>query len=454
MTVHPSESALFHRSLEKEYPTAVSGEGVNLITSDGRKVLDGSSGAAVSCLGHGNKEVIDSICAQARSLAFAHSSFFTSNPAEELGRLILEKSDGAFEKVLFLTSGSEAVESAIKVARQFHVYKEQPERVNFIGREHSYHGNTLGALAAGNNPARRAVFGDILSPTFHHVSRCFYQKDGQNLTEGQYEDKLIDELTAKFRELGPHTVAAVILEPVVGATTGSVPATKNYLSRVSELCKQHGVLTIFDEVMCGMGRTGTYHAWQSLGGVSPDIQTIGKGLGAGYQPLSAVLLANSVFSVFEEFSKGSKTYLSGHTFQGHSMACAGALTVQNIFFRDELIPRVAKMGDLFEARLLELLPSEWKNKDGCLRGLGLFRTVDFGSLGQAYGGPVAGEISRRCFATGVAVYLCSPAVDAILICPPFILTEEDVDKIATTVAEALHYVLDGRGKPNGVAPTT
>lgn len=449
MSVDPATSALFHRSLEKTYPTATSGSGVHLITSSGQKILDGSSGAAVSCLGHGNQEVIDSICAQARSLAFAHSSFFTSDPAEELGRLILDRSDGAFKKVLFLTSGSEAVESALKVARQYHVYKGETQRVNFIGRTHSYHGNTLGALAAGNNPVRRAVFGDILSPTFHHVSRCFYQQDGAGLTENEYEDKLLAELEAKIHELGPKTVAAVILEPVVGATTGSVPATKTYLPRVSQLCKQHGILTIFDEVMCGMGRTATYHAWQALGGVSPDLQTIGKGLGAGYQPLSAVLLADSVFTTFEEFSKGSKTYLSGHTFQGHSMACAGALTVQTILFRDDLIPHCGMMGVLLEAQLQELLPQEWKANSGCLRGLGLFRTVDFGSLAETFGGPVAGLVSRRCFETGVAVYLCSPAVDAILICPPFILTVEDVGTIAKTVAEALRFVLDSKKLTNG-----
>jgi adenosylmethionine-8-amino-7-oxononanoate aminotransferase len=451
MSVNPADSALFHRSLEKTYPTAVSGEGVNLITADGRKILDGSSGAAVSCLGHGNQEVIDSICTQARSLAFAHSSFFTSDPAEELGRLLLEKSEGAFKKVLFLTSGSEAVESALKVARQYHVYKGQPERVNFIGRTHSYHGNTLGALAAGNNPARRAVFGDILSPTFHHVSRCFYQNDGNGLGESEYEDRLIAEFEAKFQELGPRTVAAVILEPVVGATLGSCPATTNYTSRVTQLCKKHGVLTIFDEVMCGMGRTGTYHAWQSLGGVPPDLQTIGKGLGAGYQPLSAVLLADSVFSTFEQFSKGSKAYLSGHTFQGHSMACAGALTVQTILFRDKLIPHCAKMGSLLDAHLKELLPAEWKHNGGCLRGLGLFRTVDLGNMGRAHGGPLAAQVSKMCFDTGVAVYLCSPAVDAILICPPFIVTDDDVRKIAQTIAEAVHSVVHAREGANGTA---
>jgi len=171
MTSTSTNSSLFHRSLDKEYPTAAGAEGVYLITSDGRKILDGSSGAAVSSVGHGNKEVIKAVCDQAQSLAFAHSSFFTSDPAEELASTILANSEGAFSKALFLGSGSEAVESALKIARQYHVYKGQPERVNIVGRINSYHGNTLGALAAGNNPSRRGPFAPILSPSFHHVSR-------------------------------------------------------------------------------------------------------------------------------------------------------------------------------------------------------------------------------------------------------------------------------------------
>ncbi|KAJ4203269.1 hypothetical protein NW767_005384 [Fusarium falciforme] len=285
----PTSSALLHRSLDKTYPTAVGTEGIYLLTADGRKILDGSSGAAVSCLGHGNREVIDAICEQAQKLAFAHTSFFTSDPAEELGRLIIEKSNYHFNKVLFLTSGSEAVESALKLALQYHVYNNQPQRVNIIGRKHSYHGNTLGALAAGYNPARRATFEPVLGITFHHVNRCFYQADGKGISERAYEDGLILEFEQRFLELGPETVAAVIVEPVVGATIGSVPATSTYLPRLVELCNRYGVLTIFDEVMCGMGRVGSYHAWQSLGNVAPDLQTIGKGSGAGYQPLSAVL---------------------------------------------------------------------------------------------------------------------------------------------------------------------
>ncbi|KAI1378846.1 pyridoxal phosphate-dependent transferase [Hypoxylon crocopeplum] len=436
-----TQSAILHRSLEKTYPTALKGDGVYLLTADGRRILDGSSGAAVSSIGHGNSEVIEAICAQARQLAFAHTSFFTSDPAEELARLIMERSDGAFSKVVWLSSGSEAVESALKIARQYHVYRGEPDRVNIVGRMDSYHGNTLGALAAGNNPGRRRIYEPMLSPAFHHVSRCFYDADGKGLSEEEYEDQRINEYEAEFLRLGPHTVAAVILEPVVGATLGSVPATKNYLSRLSELCKRYGILTIFDEVMCGIGRVGTYHAWQSFGSTSPDLQTVAKGLGAGYQPLSAVLIGKTVCDTFLEHSKGPQAFLSGHTFQGHSIGCSSSLTVQKIIVRDGLVSNCQRMGEVLHATLKASLPSSFFEHGGSLRGLGLFRTVDFGKMGGAFGGPLAKEVSLKAFDLGAAVYLCSSAVDAILICPPFIITETETKELARIFVEALEAVL-------------
>ncbi|KAH8681912.1 pyridoxal phosphate-dependent transferase [Xylariales sp. PMI_506] len=435
-------SSILHRSLVKKYPTAAKGDGVYLVTADGKRIFDGSCGAAVSCLGHGNQEVIEAICDQARSMAFAHTSFFTSDPAEELAQLLLEQSDHAFARVMWLTSGSEAVESALKVARQYHVYNGQPERVNIIGRQHAYHGNTLGALAAGDNPSRRDRFAAMLSPTFHHVSRCFYQADGNGRTEKEYEDALIAEYEAKFQELGPGTVAAVIVEPVGGATLGAVPATTSYLPRLVELCKKHGILTIFDEVMCGMGRVGTYHAWQSLGGVAPDLQTIGKGLSAGYQPLSAVLVGKTVNDTFQKHS--SEAFVSGHTFQGHAMGCAGALMAQRIVFRDNLVDNCRYMGEVLREAIETTLPQQFQAHGGKLRGLGLFRAVDFGDLGKQYGGPLAKEVSERAFQLGAAVYLCSGLVDAVLLCPPFIMTETETLTLARIFVEAVESVLEGR----------
>lgn len=437
-------SAIFHRSFDKTYPEATSGDGVFLIMSSGRRILDGSSGAAVSCLGHSNQEVIDAIVAQARSLSFAHTLFFTSDPAEKLAAQILGESRGAFAKVSFMCSGSEAVESALKIARQFHVYRGETARVNFIGRVHSYHGNTLGALAAGNNPMRRATFGPILSPVFHHVSRCLYSADGAGRTEEEYEDSLIAEFEAKVDELGPETVAAIIVEPVVGATLGAAAATKTYLPRLRKLCDSHGMLLIFDEVMCGLGRSGTYHAWEQLGGVAPDLQTIGKGLAGGYQPLSAVLMGHKVLDVFEECSKGANKFTSGHTFQGHSIACAAGLTVQTILKRDSLLENVASMGAFLHSLLGKGLPAELVELGASVRGLGLFRAVDFGKASSALGGPLAGEVGEETFKEGAAVYPCSSAVDAILFAPPFIISSEEVALLADTFLKALKNVIERR----------
>ncbi|SPO02994.1 related to ARG8 - acetylornithine aminotransferase [Cephalotrichum gorgonifer] len=440
-------SAILHRSLDKTYPEAVSGEGVFLITRAGDRILDGSSGAAVSCLGHNNREVIDAIVKQTQSLSFAHTLFFTSDPAEQLALHLLAESRAAFAKVSFLCSGSEAVESALKIARQYHIYRGEPARVNFVGRAHSYHGNTLGALAAGNNPARRGTFGPILAPVFHHVSRCFYDADvGEGQSEESYEDGLIAEFEAKIGELGPETVAAIIVEPVVGSTLGAAPATKTYLPRLRKLCDRHGILLIFDEVMCGLGRSGTYHAWEQLGGVPPDLQTVGKGLAAGYQPLSAVLMAGKISEAFEAASaEGAEKFASGHTFQGHAVACAGALTVQRILKRDGLVRNVAEMGELLRDLLEKGLPADLVARGARVRGVGLFRAVDFGTVGrEELGAPLAGEVGEETFGRGAAVYPCSAAVDAILFAPPFIISNEEVALLVDIFLGALNSVIEGR----------
>jgi adenosylmethionine-8-amino-7-oxononanoate aminotransferase len=436
-----SDSFVFHRSVEKKYPIAQDGSGVYITTSDGRKVLDGSSGAAVSSVGHGNVEVISAICDQARQLAFAHSSFFTSGPAEELAETLIKESDGAFEKVMLLSSGSEAVESALKLARQYHIFNGQSGRVNIIGREHAYHGNTLGALAAGKNPSRRAAFDPMLSPAFHHVRRCFHQQDGGELSEEQYEDELLAEYEEQFERVGPSTIAAVIIEPVGGATLGAVTPTKGYLSRLSELCQHHGILTIFDEVMCGMGRVGSYHAWQYFGGVKPDLQTIGKGLAGGYQPLSGVLIGTRVNEIFQEHSKGSRAFVSGHTYQDHSIACAAALAVQRIIIRDKLTEQSQKMGVLLRQCLEQALPQAFKDHNGGFRGAGLFQAVDFGSLSTPDGSPIAKAMAATCLEKGLAVYLCSPLVNACLICPPLVVEEEHIRTIVDIFVCALQSLL-------------
>ncbi|MGH7043320.1 MAG: aminotransferase class III-fold pyridoxal phosphate-dependent enzyme, partial [Acetobacteraceae bacterium] len=239
-------------------PVAVGGAGIMLRLADGREVIDGSGGAAVACLGHGNARVAAAIGRQAAGLAYAHTGFFTSEPAEALADLILDGSPGGLTHAWFCSSGSEGTEAALKLARQYFVETGQPARTRFIARRQSYHGNTLGALAVGGNMARRAVYEPMLAGAFSHVSPCFaYRFQDEGETDAAYVDRLIAELDGEFTRLGPETVAAFVAEPVVGATAGCVPALPGYFERVRAVCDRHGALLILDEVMCGMGRTGT-----------------------------------------------------------------------------------------------------------------------------------------------------------------------------------------------------
>jgi adenosylmethionine-8-amino-7-oxononanoate aminotransferase len=379
-------SDIFHRSLTKTCPTAVAGHCVYIQDRDGNLIIDGSSGAAVSCLGHGHKEVIKAIVEQARQLAFAHTSFFTNDLAEELASFLISAGPNVFSKVMFLSSGmslrlrlprwkmwlitppgSEAVESALKLARQYHLCNGQTDRYIFTSRKFSYHGDTLGALSAGFNPARRGPFEPMLSQAFRHVSPCFFTHDGlPGESEEAYVDRLIDEYENVFSDVGADRVAAIIIEPMSGATLGAAPAVKGCLGRPRNLCDRHGCLLIFDEVMCGMGRAGALHAWQSLGGTAPDIQTIGKGLGTGHQPISAILVANKVHDALNR-AQGQYPFVSGHTYQGHSIGCAAALVTQRVIVKDNLLDNVQRMGEKV---------SQWPRTRTPLlkevRGLGLF----------------------------------------------------------------------------------
>lgn len=450
------DTAIFHRSLTKKYDTAAGGNGIYIVHSDGSKTLDGCCGAAVSCLGHSHPVVIDAIVQQAKQLSFAHTSIFTSKPAEELASFLIDRSDGAFSNVMFLSSGkwkppstkqpcspsidigvpsgSEAIESTIKLARQYHISNNEPERVNFISRKYAYHGNTIGALSAGYNPPRRKPFEPLLSQAFQHVSPCFYSKDGlKGETESQYVDRLIQEYEEMFESLTPKSVAAVMIETLSGATLGAVTPAEGYLARLRSLCDKHGALLIYDEVMCGMGRTGTTHAWQSLGGVAPDLQTIGKGLGAGYQPISAILVGDKVHKTIQS-AQSEHPFVSGHTYQGHAIGCAAALATQQVIVNDGLLENVTAMSRLLEQQLRELTPVLRE-----VRGLGLFLAAEFAE--EEGRGSIAGEVAKTCLANGLAVYLCSPATDSVLFAPPFIINAEQIEEMVGIFVKSVHQVL-------------
>ena len=364
-------TAVFHRHLSRQFPVAVSGKGVRLTDSEGREYIDASGGAAVSCLGHGHPDILAAMHAQIDKLAYAHTSFFTTEVAEELAANLIRQAPAGISHAYFVSGGSEGVEAALKMARQYYVEIGQPRRSRFIARRQSYHGNTLGALAVGGNAWRRAQFAPLLIDV-EHVSPCYEYRDRrQDETAEQYGERLAAELEQTILRVGPEQVIAFIAETVGGATAGVLTAVPGYFRRVREVCDRHGILLILDEVMCGMGRCGTLHACEAEG-VVPDLMVIAKGLGGGYQPIGAVL---AQARIVEAMRKGSGFFQHGHTYLGHAVACAAALAVQQVIERDGLLAQVRRRGEQFAGRLREAF-GEHPNV-GDIRGRGLFIGMEF-----------------------------------------------------------------------------
>lgn len=436
---------VFHRNPRQKLPVAIAGQGIELIDSEGRRYLDASGGAAVSCLGHAHPRVIAAIKAQLDTIAYAHTSFFTTEVSETLADTLAQAAPGDLDHVYFVSGGSEAVESALKLARQYFVELGQPSRRHFIARRQSYHGNTLGALAIGGNAWRREPFLPLLVPA-HHVSPCYAYRDQQaGETDAQYAQRLADELEAKILELGPDTVAAFVAETVVGATAGAVPPVGDYLKRIRAVCDKYGVLLILDEVMSGMGRTGYLFACEE-DGVVPDIVTIAKGLGAGYQPIGAML---STRRIYDTIVGGSGFFQHGHTYIGHATACAAALAVQRTIAEDNLLANVQARGEQLRARLREAL-GEHPNL-GDIRGRGLFVGVEFvadrdskATLDPAL--KMHARLKSAAMQNGLLVYPMGGTVDGVhgdhvLFAPPFICTPHDIDSIVERFAAAVQAVL-------------
>ena len=436
---------IIHRSLRATPPVAAGGEGVHLIDAQGKRYLDASGGAAVSCLGHGHPDVLAAMHAQIDRLAYAHTSFFTSEPAEQLADHLAANAPGGLSNVYFVSGGSEAMEAALKLARQHMVERGEPERTLFIGRRQSYHGNTLGALAVGGNEWRRKQFAPLLMEVLR-VSPCYAYRDQRvGESQAQYTQRLLDELEATVQAAGPQRVIAFCAETVVGATLGAVPPTAGYFKGVRELCDRHGILWIADEVMCGMGRTGTLHAVEQEG-ATPDLMIIAKGLGGGYQPIGAVLAHERVIAPLRE---GSGLFQHGHTYLGHPTACAAALAVQRVIERDGLLASVRARGTQLRAALGELLGSH--PHVGDIRGRGLFVGVEL-VRERASKTPfdpakkLHARIKARAFANGLLVYPMGGTLDGlhgdhVLLAPPFIVSEAEVqtivDRLAVSIDEAL-----------------
>ena len=434
-------SHVFHRNTGVVPPVASHGDGVYVIDTEGNRYLDASGGAAVSCLGHSHPKVTQAIKVQVDKLAFTHTGFFTSQVMEDLANKMIASAPDEFASVYFVSGGSEAMEAALKLARQYAVEKGEPERRQFITRRQSYHGNTLGALSAGGNMWRREMFEPILLET-QMIAPCYaYREQRDEETETEYGLRVANELEAKLLELGPETVMAFLAEPVVGATAGAVPAVPGYFKRVREICDQYGVLLIFDEVMCGMGRTGTLYACEQEG-VTPDILICAKGLGAGYQPIGAVLASEKVYGMIRD---GSGSFQHGHTYMGHPVACAAALAVQTAIEEDGLLANVRAMG----ARLHEALQDRFGNHHhvGDIRGRGLFRALELVS-DRASKVPfdpalkLHAKVKAEAMARGMMCYPMGGTIDGqygdhVLLAPPFIIDESHVSDITNRLGEAV-----------------
>ena len=435
-------SHILHRHLQVTPPVALTGQGVYLTDAAGRQYLDACGGAAVSCLGHGHPQVLAAMHAQIDRLAYAHSSFFTTEPAEALADHLARTAPAGMDHAYFVSGGSEAVEAALKMARQYFVEIGEPQRSVFVARRQSYHGNTLGALAVGSNPRRRQLYAPLLIDV-RHVAPCYPYRDQRGgETPEAYGLRLAEELDQTIAACGEKRVIAFVAETVGGATVGAVTPVPGYFTAVREVCDRHGVLLILDEVMCGMGRTGTLHACEQEG-VVPDLLTIAKGLSGGYQPIGAVLAQRAIVGAM---SAGSGFFQHGHTYVGHAVACAAALAVQQVIERDGLLAKVRARGQSLALRLKARFADH--PHVGDIRGRGLFFALELVRERQTRtpfdpAGQLHARVKREGMARGLMTYPMGGTIDGytgdhILLAPPFIVDEEHLEMIV----DRLHAAID------------
>ena len=433
-------SNVFYRNPNSKYPVALRGDGVYVYDSAGKQYLDGSGGAAVSCLGHGHPVVIEAIKAQVDQLAYAHTAFFTNEPQEQLASKLADRFPEPGVRVYFLSGGSEASETAIKLARQYWLSQGRNDKHIVVSRQQSYHGNTLGALSLSGNPQRRENFAPLLHD-WPRIDPCYsyrHQNDGESVED--YAARSAHALEKAVSDQGADNIAAFIAETVVGATLGAVPAVDGYFKQIREICDRHDILLILDEVMAGSGRSGTYFAFEQ-DGVVPDIVTIAKGLGGGYQAIGAAIARSSIHdSIVAEFG----SFSHGHTYIGHATACAAALAVSDVIEQENLLDNVQAIS----AQLMDELQSSLSEHPhvGDIRGRGLLIGIelvtDRDSKAPA-AASLAGTIKNMAMKNGLIIYPGGGTADGksgahILLAPPFIYNSDNVgeliDKLVTVLA--------------------
>ena len=432
---------IIHRNAMRTPPTAVRGQGVYVFDENNRSYLDACGGAAVSCLGYNHPAPIEAIQKQAENLAYIHSGFFTSQVAEDLAERLVELTPAPLNHVVFLSGGSEAMETAFKLGRQYFVERGEPCRQYFISRQQSFHGNTLGALSVGNNAGRRKPYQPILKPP-HSISPCYpyrYQRNDESAAE--YGLRVANELETKIIELGPDNVIGFVAETVGGATAGVLPPVPGYLKRIREICDTYGILLILDEVMCGTGRTGDFLSCMH-DAIVPDMVVLAKGLGAGYQPIAATICSDQIFDAVHG---GSGALMHGHTYMGHAIACAASLAVLNTIESENLLQNVQTQGNDLINKLRNQLTTH--PHVGDVRGRGLFIGIEFvaDKTTKTPFDPkhrfhaVLKRISER---NGLMCYTGGGTIDGtdgdhVLLAPAFIIDEPIVNEIVDKMCQSI-----------------
>ncbi|KAK2730806.1 putative class III aminotransferase [Colletotrichum kahawae] len=446
---HPfvTDSNVLHRSFSGLPKRVISASGVTLFLDSGKQVLDASAGPAVSCLGHGRDEIAEVVAQQIRQLAYLYSGApFTCDATEKLASILLESRPGGLSKAIFVNSGSEATDAAIKLATQYWHERGLPQKKHFIARKQSYHGNTIGALCVSGHSSRRAMYGDWLSGNVSFVDPCYaYRLKAIGETDDEYVLRLAHQFENEILRVGPENVAAFIAETVSGTTLGCLPAVTGYFRAVREICDKYDILLILDEIMCGMGKTGTMHAWEQEGISGPDIQTVGKALGGGFIPLSGVFLREKIF---EALASGTGGLAHGHTFQAHPVACTAAIEVQRIIRDENLLQNVSDMGAVLERLLVAELGDLPPVAD--IRGRGLFWAVEFmkDKKRQVPFSPedkFCNRVVDRALALGLNVLgnlgtTGEVHVEHVIMSPPYVVTETELQRMVSILKSAVEDV--------------
>ena len=436
-------SSVFYRDPLHRYPSVERGDGVYLYDSDGRRYLDGSGGAAVSAVGHGHPAVIAAIRAQLESCAYAHTAFFTNAPQETLATMLAGRFPEPSARVYFVSGGSEANETAIKLVRQYWVARGQERKRLYVSRQQSYHGNTLGALSLSGNPLRQQLFGPLLHD-WPKVLPCYeyrHRQPGESAEE--YGRRAAASLLDAIKSHGAENIAAFVAETIVGATLGAVPAVAGYFGAIRDICTEHEILLVADEVMAGCGRSGTYFAFEQEGFV-PDIVTVAKGVAGGYQPLGAAIARGEIHErIVDRFG----SFAHGHTYVGHATACAAGVAVASVIDNENLLENVRRMGTMLRDRLTAAFRDH--PHVGDIRGRGLFVGIELVVDRATKAPPPASlglpvRLRNEAMAQGLVCYPGGGTADGregahILLAPPFIYTEDNVDELV----ERLGRVLEG-----------